>query len=243
MPTNYQYQITNSSNFGVFQPNERKDIRSGVFQLSQLPSKFIIVVRKQMNDMRSTESDSFFSINTVSINMSSQNGVLSNMNQEALFMMSVKNGYSGSFYDFSGQACFSSLSQSGVVKTTGSILVINPALDLSLGNASITNSSSGQFSFQINMSVTNNYSEIISPEIVIICANTGIITSQLGESTFSTGLLTESLMMETISKGSKISSDLNPMLGSGFESSVSGGVMSGGSLKPPVKKGNIRKYI
>jgi hypothetical protein len=241
--TSYQYQITNSSNFGVFTPGQRKDIRSGVFQLSQLPSKFIIVVRKQMNDMTSTDSDSFFSINTVSINMSTQNGILSNMNQQALFMMSAKNGYSGSYYDFSGQANYSSLSTSGKVATTGSVLVINPSLDLSLGSPQITNNSIGQFSFQINMSVTNNYSEDVMSEICIICANSGIITSSLGESTFSTGLLTESIVMNTLSKGSKISPDLNPMQGSGFESSVSGGTLSGGSLKAPVKKGNIKKYI
>ena len=134
--------------------------------------------------MTSVDSDSFFSINTVSINMSSANGILSNCNQQELFLMSVRNGYSGSFLDFSGKACFSSLTDSGTVKTTRSVLVINPALDLSLGNPAITNNSSGQFSFQINISCTNNYNEVVTPEIVIICANTGVMTTQLGESTF-----------------------------------------------------------
>ena len=196
-----------------------------------------------MNTMESTDSDSFFSINSVSINMSSQNGILSNCNQQELFRMSVKNGYSGSFLDFSGKAAYSSLSTSGIVKTTGSILVINPALDLSLGNPAISNGSSGQFAFQINLSATNNYNEVVTPEIVIICCNSGLISTQLGESTFSTGLLTESIVMDTISRGNKGSSENENMLGSGFEASVSGGTMSGGSLKAPLKKGNIKNTL
>ena len=245
----YNYQLTNSSNFGEFAPGQRQDITSGTFQLNQLPSKFIIVVRKQLNQMSSTDSDSFFTISGVSINMSTASEILSSCTQQDLYCMSVRNGYSGSFLEFSGKACQSTLNTitSNIVKTTGSILVINTAIDLSLGSVNITNNSIGQFTFQIKISCTNNYEEYLSPEIMIISCNQGLLTNQLGVSSLATGLLTPGIVMDTIAKGVKRSPDMDIQLGSGFEASVSGGSfgasISGGGLSAPPRKGNLKKYI
>jgi hypothetical protein len=140
-----------------------------------------------------------------------------------------------------------------VVKTTGSILVLNPAYDLSLGSADVTGGSIGQFSVQFQITVTNNYDTDVKPEIVMICANQGLITTQLGSSSLQTGMLTKQLVLETISKKKTYENaqQQHSLEGSGLDHEMSGGFasssMSGGSLslttKTTRKARDLKKYF
>ena len=110
----------------------------------------------------------------------------------------------------------------------------------------MTNGSIGQFSVQFQITVTNNYDTDIKPEIVLICANEGLLTTQLGSSSLQTGMLTKQLVLETISK-KKTYENAQPLDGAGLDHEMSGGfasaAMSGGSLKPVKKAGNLKKYF
>jgi hypothetical protein len=112
--------------------------------------------------------------------------------------MSVKNGSSQTFQNFCGLAYINSkttyVNQNGVyvpqdavqsmpssVFTTGSLLIINPSMDLSLPSY-LSNGSIGAYNFQITINYYNNSQDIFDPEICIICANSGIFSSQSGSS-------------------------------------------------------------
>jgi hypothetical protein len=236
-------------------------INSPNYQLSLLPKKFIIVVRKPMTTMNSTDSDSFFTINSIGINMANSSGILSNCSSQELWRMSIRNGSTQSWLEFSGKAAKATVQSfavktedsanftSNVVKTTGSILILNPAYDLSLGSADVTGGSIGQFSVQFQITVTNNYDTAIKPEILLICANEGLLTTQLGSSSLQTGMLTKQLVLETISKKKTYENALqqHSFEGAGLDHEMSGGfsssAMSGGSLKPVKKAGNLKKYF
>ena len=82
------------------------------------------------------------------------------------------------------------------IATTGSLLVLNPALDFSLPTF-LSGGSLGQFSFQFNINVTNQFNFPIIPEICIITKNDGIFVTQQGTSVVYTAILDKQTVLRT----------------------------------------------
>jgi len=172
-------------------------ITSANLQLNQIPDKFIICVRKPMNSQTTADSDSFFKINSIQISLNNQSGLLSTATPYDLWRLSCEAGSSQSFLEFNGEALNNSATSVGsLVSTTGSLLVLSPSQCLSLP-AMLSSGSIGQFNFQITLNVTNPYGSTITPEIVIITANSGIMVNQNGSSAVYTGILTRQMVVDT----------------------------------------------
>ena len=84
------------------------------------------------------------------------------------------------------------------VFTTGSLLIVNPSMDLSLPSY-LSNGSIGSYNFQVTIKYYNNSQDVFEPEICIVTANSGIFTSQSGSSQIQTGLLTKEIVVNTSS--------------------------------------------
>jgi hypothetical protein len=198
----YDYsRYLSSSNNSTMTSGSTSTLTSNQFQLNQLPDYFLIMVRKPMSSTTIKDTDSWFSINNISVNLNNQSGLLSSASQNDLWRMSRSAGSHQSWPEFSGSAMFND-NETGVgklVKTTGSLLVLSPSLHLSLPPF-LANGSLGQFSLQFNINVTNNYSESIQPEILLICCNAGIMTLQAGSASIFTGLLTKSMVLDAQEK-------------------------------------------
>jgi hypothetical protein len=127
----------------------------------------------------------------------------------------------------------------------GPILVLDPT-DLSLP-AYLASGSIGQYIFQIDLVITNLSTSAITPEIIIVCVNSGVFTTVAGSSSISTALLSKQVVMQT-SQGqatAPLSRNLyDRMVGGSLQNRVSscmrrmmprtggiGGVSSGGSKK------------
>jgi len=173
-------------------------LTSANLQLNQIPDKFIICVRKPMNIQTPHDSDSFFKINSIQISLNNQSGLLSTATTYDLWRLSCEAGSSQSFLEFSGQASNNDPATSAgtTVSTTGSLLVLAPSQCLSLP-AMLSSGSIGQFNFQITLNVTNPYGVAITPEIVVITANSGIMVNQNGSSAVYTGILTRQMVVDT----------------------------------------------
>jgi hypothetical protein len=183
---------------------------SSAIQLNQIPDLFIICVRKPVAQMTAKDSNSFFKINSISLNLNNQSGLLSNCTPYDLWRMSVKNGSTQSWSEFSGQATYKDTASGAgrLVSTTGSLLVINPAYDLSLPDY-LSCGSIGNYNFQYNISCTNTVSlagETISPELCTITANSGVFVSQQGQSQIFTGLATKEMVLSAKSEKEPVSS-------------------------------------
>jgi hypothetical protein len=167
-------------------------------QLNQLPDKFIICVRKPMVDMTNADSDSFFPITSVSVNLNNQSGLLSSCSPQQLWKLSVEAGSSQSYNEWRGvqNVNNNNTGAGSEIKTIGSLLVLSPAMALSLP-AMLSSGSIGQFQMQIQITCTNPYSTAITPEIVIICANSGIMVNASGSSAIYTGILTKEQVVST----------------------------------------------
>jgi len=200
-------------------------LTSNNLQLSQIPDLILICVRKPITSQNWTDSSSFLKIDKISINFNNSAGLLSSANSQQLYLMSYKNGSGQSFFEFNGYSTNNYTGTTGtvitnngdgtvsagtyavdvvpslvgkgqIVSTTGSLLVINPVLDLNLPSY-LSNSSLGQFNFTFTITVSNQFNETITPEICVITVNSGIFTTQLGSSVINTGILTKEEVLKT----------------------------------------------
>lgn len=248
--------ITNGSTGTVVSQN---------IQINQIPDYFIVMVRKPLANMTVRDSSYFLPIKSVSINFSNTSGLLSSATPQDLYRISVENGSTQNWYEFNGEA------MNGVnsVNTMGSLLVLNPAKNLSLPST-LSCGSIGQFTFQITMQVKNTTGANLSPEICIICVNSGIFSTLAGNSTIYTGVLTREIVVgtqpneqgEAVSSGrfdrliggvlsNKVATALkqNPLVKEVRRelkgSARSGGAMSGGAVSGGAMSGGRRldKYL
>jgi hypothetical protein len=166
-------------------------------QINQLPDYFIISVRKPMSSQTIKDSSTFFKINSISVNLNNTSGLLSSALPEDLWRISVNNHSTQSWAEFSGLVS-NAANATGVgapVYTTGSLLILSPAYDLSLPDF-LSSGSIGQYNFQFQINVTNNSPDATIPEICIICVNSGIFTTIAGSSNIYTGVLTKQMVLD-----------------------------------------------
>jgi len=187
--------LTSSANASAIVAGGSSTLTSSNVQINQIPDLFIIEVRKPMATQTSKDANAFFKINSISMNLNNQSGLLSSATAYDLWRMSARNGSTQSWAEFSGQASVGGVSKA----TTGSLLVLNPAYDLSLPDY-ISNGSLGNYNVQFTLNVTNQLGETITPEIVTICVNSGIFTTQQGVSSVYTGILTKEMVLDAKSK-------------------------------------------
>jgi hypothetical protein len=196
-----------------------QQLRTQNIALNQIPDKLILFVRKSMSDQRPWDSDSFLVINNISINFNNSSGILASATQQDLFRYSSENNSNQSWYEFSGGATKSSDTTGAGVEmpTTGSLLVLEFGKDIQLVEDFYSCGSLGNFSLQINLSVTNQSSQAIAnTEIVLITMNSGIWVNERGTSTVYTGILTKQDVLDVSDQESYTRSDVKRMVGGGF---------------------------
>jgi hypothetical protein len=171
----------------------------------------IIFARKPIGKQTWTDSNSFYVISNISMNFNNRSGILSSASQQQLYNMSLRNGVNTNYYEYSGVACTGVQGIVGrtkletttsLVPTTGSVLCINPSLDLGLG-AAFSNMSGGQFNVQFDIMVANQTN--LGPqdiEICLLCVNSGLFITRNGTSEIQTGLLSQEMVLDAREKPS-----------------------------------------
>ena len=251
--------LTSSANTSSVAAQGSATLTSSNLQINQIPDLFIINVRKPMNSQTIQDASAFMTINNVSINLNNQSGLLSSASAYDLWRMSVKNGSTQSWAEFGGlaQQSNSTIGIGSFVDTTGSLLIIDPAYDLSLPDY-ITSGSLGNYNFQFQVGVTNTLvadgGAALTPEICVIAVNSGIMTTQQGVSAIYTGILTKEMVLNAKSRqqaSAMKSAEIKRMVGGNmlnmplhgivraackrFGGVSSGGVPSGGATSGGMK--------
>ena len=232
-------------------------LTSSNLQINQIPDLFIINIRKPMSQQTIHDATAFLTINNISINLNNQSGLLSSASQYDLWRMSVKNGSTQSWLEFCGVSNHSTVTGTGsLYATTGSLLIINPAYDLSLPDY-ISCGSLGNYNFQFQCNVSNQFSAAIQPEIVVITANSGIFTTQQGVSAVYTGILTKEMVLSAKSHeqaSAMTSMEVKRMVGGshlnmpltamrGMRRKMRGGASSGGASSGGASSGGRLKKL
>jgi hypothetical protein len=199
-------------------------LTSRAIQLNQVPDLILICARIPMSSQDWSDTSSFLSIDNIRLNFNNSSGLLASATKQDLYEMSVRNGSAQSWYEFSGVSQNNDQA-TGLIKylpTTGSVLVINPSLDLSLPSY-LTASSLGQFQVQFNVQVSNQFPFVVNPEICVICVNSGIFVTTQGSSAIYTGILTKDETLRT--KTEKPVADIDTK---SYERLVGGAMMNRG---------------
>ncbi len=218
-------------------------------QLNQISDKLIIAVRKTMGQQQNNDADCYLPISGLSIQFNNNAGILSSATAYELFDMSVKNGSNQTWYEFSGEAYSSSVTATdGVVKTSGSIVVLEFGKDIQLTESYYAPGSLGNFNLQVNVNVKNNTNVAINNtnpyELVLITMESGVFVNERGTSQVFTGILTKQDVLEAVSGPAYSRSDVQRYVGSGFfdtlktiASSVKDAIAPVASVLGPVAKG------
>jgi len=198
--SDYPRYLTTFNNTSALKPNETKVLTSQNIQLNSIPSLILITCRIPMSNQTIANTSSFLQIENISVNFNSQAGLLSSATKNNLWAISTRNGSQQSYYEWGGAVVNNSTggTAGGVnnIATTGSLLVLNPALDFSLPSF-LSCGSLGQFSFQFNITVKNQYNFDIAPEICIVTKNDGIMVTQQGTSVIYTAILDKQTVLRT----------------------------------------------
>lgn len=164
-------------------------------QLGSIPSKILIFAKKP--NMTTYDSNFFLTITESDFNFANRSGVLSSASQVDLYNMSVRNGLQMNYYEFSGEGVSNSPDgDPEIVPTIGSILVVDPANDLSIASE-YTNMSKGQFNMQFSIDVYNQTDQDITPTMYMICVSSDVFITERGTSRFDIGLLDKEQVLLT----------------------------------------------
>ena len=217
--------------------NSTQQVVANSLQLGSVPDKLIIYCRKLVSNQTCNDTDSFLTINSVNINWNNTAGLLSSYSQNQLFLMSVKNGYNGSWEEWSGKANFSDASTGfgRVVPTSGGVLIIELGTDLPLQEDWMASGLLGSFNIQVSLNVTNN-SQNATPftgELCVIPMSSGILVTSAGVSQVYTGLLNRQDILDASQQDAHFVSDAHRMIGSGFWDSAKSLL---GKIAPHAKK-------
>lgn len=191
-------------------------------QLNMLPDLFIIQVRLPMSSMTIRDAEYGCAIDSISVNLNNSSGLMSSASPQQLWAVSVKNGSKQSWSQFCGEtnnfvtrdATNAGLSTQA---TTGSLLVLSPT-DLSLPDY-LAPGCIGSYNFQVRIGVKQFTGAAITPEIVVMCVNSGLFQSLAGSSQIFTGILTKSMVEET-----KAMQSVNPVLSVEYNRVLGGGI-------------------
>lgn len=212
-------------------------LTSSNIQLSSIPDRLVICVRKQMSAQTIQDPDMWLACTGLSVNFNNSSGLLSSATISDLYAISRKGGSTQSFGEFCGQQWNTTVGGVyGNIPTTGSLIVLQPAFDFGLPTY-LSSSSLGSFNLQFTISVYNQLAVPLNAEICVIAIQGGMIVSQQGLTTTFQGLLSRATTLEAmVSKDSDVESarSLDRLTGGGrmfmgARKRITGGAMSAGA--------------
>ena len=231
-------------------------LTSNSLQLNQIPDKLIITVRKPMNSQIWSDSMSQMVIQKISINFNNQSGLLSSASQYDLFRMSRENGSNQTFQEFVGFANSNTFTSSYPTATTGSVLILEFGKDIQLPDY-FAPGSLGNFNLQFEVTVINQaivsdtmdapplavqtYYNVFTPEICVICMNSGVFVCDRGTSQVYLGILTKEDVLNTSGQEPYTRHDVKRLMGGSIGDNIKSSI--GKALKSDIGKALLSKGI
>lgn len=170
-------------------------VNSNSYQLGMIPSKIMIYAKKKNQD--TYDSNSFAVIKKISLTFGNKSGLLSTALPVQLYQMSVNNGLQMNFYEWSGAGVTNTTAGNPtIVPTIGSILVLDPAIDLAL-DTEYSNLSRGQFQVQFQVELYTQGAVDCEYMLYMVCANSGLFITDSGVSSANLAMITQEQVLKT----------------------------------------------
>lgn len=211
-------------------------------QLGEVPSLIVLYARKQISDQKAFDPDYFLPMTNLSVSFNNRVSLLSQFTPSDLYAMSKRNGLKNvDFFQFLGYAQKYNAAQNTLnaalnkLFLAGSIIVIDPARDLSISNPYISDASTGQFNLSWNADIQNNKNYVTTVELVTLLFNSRMLLCASGNSEIIQPALNQEQVIKTINSGATGPDLLNSVLIGGknmssvVNRSIGGASRSGGS--------------
>ena len=180
-------------------PNAIQSFTNNAIQLSTVPRCIYIWASRSNNTKTYLTSDTFFRINSISLNYLNVSGQFSSMTIQDLYQMCVKNGCNLSWSEWSGRSFSIGDSNSGVGSVDG---LVGSPIKIDISDLHIpSNVASGmnvnsQLSFTINVENINEV-DTIPVQITTCLVYDGLMSVANGSMMTSVGIISESDVIET----------------------------------------------
>lgn len=189
-----------TSNNPVIAPGVNDTRTTQDIQLSVVPRRLIIFVRRPSSQETINTTNTFFSIDNVSINFGNRSGLLSSASKRDLYNISKKNGCNLTWSQWSAENMpFLSGNINQNLNGPGSVLALYIPEDIALTNSDLLAPGVSQrMNLQITVTYTNHHpTDEIAPEIITIVDNEGLFTISEGLGLAQIGVLRKEDVLES----------------------------------------------
>jgi hypothetical protein len=196
---------------------------SNSVQLSHIPDKVLVCIRKTLDSQTSNDADAFLPIDEVQISFANRNGILAGTKRHQLYEMSRANGCHQSWLEYYGVGYENIAVGSGNKNLAGSVLCLAFGKDIAITEDYYAAGSLGQFNFYIQCNLDASAlarATAASYELVLVFVNSGLLVNEMGSTSIYTGLLTKQQVLDAANKPTVNRSVYNRYLGGGWWSSV-----------------------
>jgi hypothetical protein len=221
----YDRYFSNAVN-GAYLANygNQVQISSNTYNLTQVPDKICIFLRKKMTTQRPTDNDVVPTITSISLNWNNNAGLLSSAVLQDLFQYSVDAGSNQNYSEFIGQAN-SAKPNNGIVNgsgwnvltsTVGSYLMLDFATVVQLTEDFYAPGSLGNFQIQFQLTTSSSVAiPSSSLELILVVMNSGIMVTDRGQTSTYTGILTKQDVLDASQQEPYSVTDVKRIVGSG----------------------------
>jgi len=180
LPYNQMQQYIRNVPDMVADPDIKVTVISDTIRLSVIPEKIYLYCAHNEQSKNFKVSDSFLSIEKLSISWGNQSGLLSSASQQQLYRLSRENGLNMSYPAFS--------------KYRGSVICLRMGKDIGL-QANEAPGVNGAYNIQVEMAVRNYNTEIFKPTFYMCVCNTGTFSIGANSARASIGNLTGDMVL------------------------------------------------
>lgn len=192
-------------------------------QLDVIPRRIFFYVQRKNSEKTFNHTDSFFSIDKISINFANKSGLLSSATKRDLYNISKKNGVNMTYQQWSGEPMlFQSGSSTSNIYGAGSVLCLYIPEDLALTNGDLLAPGvQKKVNIQAQLTYTNWHpTDDIAPDIYMVVDNEGLFTISEGLGLQQIGILTEQDVLTAPSREDIDYEDVLDLYGGDFFSDI-----------------------
>lgn len=177
----YPYYVVNRFPSGPTTINAgiTSQVTSNNVQLNSIPRRMYIYLREQNSDLNVTSTDTYSSIENISVQFENFSGLLASASKYDLYDISRRNGCNLTWTQWSGGKVISSTVAGQSYGTIGSILCIEPGKDFGLPD-NLAPGVIGNFMFQLTVTAKNVSSRNINYMLYITTIDEGTATIMNG---------------------------------------------------------------
>ena len=183
--TNYITRFNNT-----LAPGETRLLQFNAIQLNSVADRCYIYIGDADSSFTNESTDTFAVINSINVTFVNQDGLLNNMTQQQLYLMSANNGCNLSYEQWSDRV--------------GSILCLAWGSDIAVASPLQSPGVRGQFNFSFQISVTNQSRKVITPQINAVICQAGVLTISNNNVSRNIGVLNEQDVLNVVESGVQV---------------------------------------